>query len=484
MFSLKLCMLAAVLTAGSSDPVLLSFSSPSCQHCTAMAPLVARLKSAGYRVQHINVMQQRSLARKFRVRAVPSFVLLAGGREIDRIEGRTDYARLAGIFRGASDAAPNPTTIRGQSPSAPPGARGPSPAAAYSERPVDVVQQGLDASVRIYVEDPQGRSVGAGTIVDVHGDEALVLTCGHLFRDSQGKGSITIDLFEGGRKKTVEGALLSYNFDPDLALISIRPGPGVRPVQIADPQYRPQKGEPVFTIGCDHGQNPNVLHSRIAAINKYVGPANIEVAGVPADGRSGGGLFAADGRLIGVCNAADAADQEGLYAAYASIHQELDKLGLSELYRRQPNSLQPAEPRRFAANTRLAPTAQMETNDGVSGIPAMPATFDYTHNPANAGRPNRLQTAAVAAPSAFNPSAFTPPTDAASEVVYFVRPGGPTQGNQVLVVRNPSSRLLEQLMREAGASSSSPVAEVARTRPRDSHSHTHGSPVMRGQSKY
>ena len=44
------------------------------------------------------------------------------------------------------------------------------------------------------MEDANGHSYGTGTIIDARGGEALVLTCGHIFRDSDGKGPITIDL--------------------------------------------------------------------------------------------------------------------------------------------------------------------------------------------------------------------------------------------------------------------------------------------------
>ena len=53
----------------------------------------------------------------------------------------------------------------------------------------------IAASVRLRVEDPDGRSCGSGTIIDSRGGEALVLTCGHIFRDSHGKGRIEVDLF-------------------------------------------------------------------------------------------------------------------------------------------------------------------------------------------------------------------------------------------------------------------------------------------------
>ena len=68
----------------------------------------------------------------------------------------------------------------------------------------------------------------------------------------------------------------------------------------------------MFSIGCDHGADPSVLRGRLKQVNKYLGPENITVQGRPTEGRSGGGLFSYDGKLIGVCNAADPEIDEGL----------------------------------------------------------------------------------------------------------------------------------------------------------------------------
>ena len=61
------------------------------------------------------------------------------------------------------------------------------------------------ASVRLRVEDPDGHSCGSGTIIDARGGEALILTCGHIFRDSQGKGRIEVDLFGPSGPQRVPG---------------------------------------------------------------------------------------------------------------------------------------------------------------------------------------------------------------------------------------------------------------------------------------
>ena len=54
----------------------------------------------------------------------------------------------------------------------------------------------IGSSVRLRVDDANGHSYGTGTIIDARSGEALVITCGHLFRDSQGKGPVMVELFE------------------------------------------------------------------------------------------------------------------------------------------------------------------------------------------------------------------------------------------------------------------------------------------------
>ena len=87
--------------------------------------------------------------------------------------------------------------------------------------------------MRLRVDDPTGHSYGTGTIIDARSGEALVITCGHLFRDSKGKGPITVELFaatpEGVRVVgQVAGQVVDYNLDRDIGLVSIRPSGGAR----------------------------------------------------------------------------------------------------------------------------------------------------------------------------------------------------------------------------------------------------------------
>lgn len=366
MVSIQAAVLALALSS-SSEVVLLDFYADWCGPCRQMDPVVERLHASGYPVRKVNLDRDRQLAAKFGVTAIPCFVLLVDGQEVKRLIGPQSQRDLETMLLAAGAGSKNKPVARGQSPdddtatafpSIPSDAFGNPPrpepphrsevapltadavSPATSEQPVKVdavVRKLLAASVRIKIDDGGSHSVGSGTIIDAREGEALVLTCGHIFRDSHGKGPVTIDLFGPDAPQNVPGHVLSYDLQSDVGLVSFRPGVSVLAARIA-PASRVKQSSAVVNIGCNHGENPTARVSRITAINKFLGPPTFSVAGQPDQGRSGGGLFTADGVLIGVCNAADPGDNEGLYAAIDPIHKELERKGLKEM------CLEPADP--------------------------------------------------------------------------------------------------------------------------------------------
>ena len=127
-----------------------------------------------------------------------------------------------------------------------------NPNAAISEAmPTVSLAQSIEiaraATVRLRVHDGHGYGAGTGTVIDTNGDQALVLTCGHLFRENKGQGKIEVDLYIGGQTQTVTGELLDYDADThDVALVAIRPGFQMRAVQIIHPQERVRSGQTAF----------------------------------------------------------------------------------------------------------------------------------------------------------------------------------------------------------------------------------------------
>lgn len=82
-------------------PVLVDFYATWCGPCKAMSPVVERLAArlAGRaEVVKINVDEHPELAVAQSVRSVPTFLGLAGGREVGRVTGMANEQSLAAII--------------------------------------------------------------------------------------------------------------------------------------------------------------------------------------------------------------------------------------------------------------------------------------------------------------------------------------------------------------------------------------------------
>lgn len=483
--------------------VLLDFYAAWCGPCRDMAPTVSELERRGYPVRRIDVDRERELALQFGVHSLPTFVMLVDGQEAGRLIGGQTLDALAELCRRAprpvsavvpSEPIPRPSrpAIATAGPAAgavtstsasmnPADGNGTPPGLMEGVRYAAATEADLTAvTVRIRVADATGRSTGSGTIIDARGGEALILTCGHLFRESQGKAPIRVDLFGPQPVRDLPAELLHYDDRLDLGLITIRPPLPVVAARVAPPGFPLSKGDPIFSVGCNGGDPPTVRQGKITALNRYLGPANIEASGAPVTGRSGGGLFSAEGFLIGVCNAADPQLDEGIYAALKEIHGSLDRMDLSFVYRGLPieeaaaSAVPPARSPSVAAVRAVHGDVStiLETNSGkvTDGSPAWsprigPDAAGTNGTPAAAAPPpnpfDRERAAALTAqngmplpiPSADPPLQPVRGKDriAESETAATLNPpsGTPTVGwNNVAFTRNagPSTRVPAELV--------------------------------------
>ncbi|QDT08333.1 trypsin-like peptidase domain-containing protein [Stieleria marina] len=452
LFALPNCVATA------SDAVLLDFSSAHCGPCRAMHPVLTQLEQQGVPVRHVDVNKEPNLASRYGIRQTPTFVVVSSGKEVTRLVGmqsaaelltalainpqgplvatganldagqpvRAPQTRLAPLRRANFEqtlAAAPASNARGRDSHQ----REPMPSLSLAS----AIERASAATVRLKVHDGTGYGAGTGTIIDTHGESALVLTCGHLFRENKGQGKIEVDLFVGGQVKTVMGKIVDYDAENrDIALVEILPGFVVQPVPVLAAGQTLRTGQPVFSFGCDRGDDPTRRDTRITGVDKYdthLGASNIEISGAPVDGRSGGGLFDDQGRLVGVCNAADYKDDLGIYTGPGSVQWQLDRVGLSNLYK-APSRMATQSPTSPPANRIAAVMNKPNRNSVVQASAIAPV-----RQPSNVAGDSR---SAIASGN--------------REVIVIVRDrNDPTGEPQVMTLRQPTAGLMEMIERQA-----------------------------------
>jgi thiol-disulfide isomerase/thioredoxin len=480
----KFAIVALLVAAATAQTALggvelLDFSSPHCGPCQSMVPVIARLEAANYPIRKIDTTREPGVAQQYHVTQIPCFIMLVDGREVERNVGAMGQDQIVAMFQRA-------VAARGQSPDRPaaPAQAGVQPqvqpngddwnngqTAGDTARPMthttplgpreplrDAFSNELiGSSVRLRVDDANGHSFGTGTIIDARSGEALVITCGHLFRDSKGQGPVSVELFtatpDGARVVSqVQGQIVGYNLDRDIGLVSIRPNGNVRVAPIASTNTIIERGERLTSVGCDRGENPTALATRVTNLDRYQGPPNIEASGAPVEGRSGGGLFNSAGELVGVCFAADYEGNEGLYTALESIHDELDRLNLSEIYRKSGAASAETASHNPAANMPQT-TATPPIVRGQEPQPLMPVAESEGMLPVTPVAARSDQNLA-GEPASLNPveqAAFEEIMNRAadSEVVCIIRPRDPSGKSEVITLPQVSPAFIRALQEQA-----------------------------------
>ncbi len=398
--------LTGLAVAGSRGEIL-DFSATWCGPCQNMKPLVHKLQAEGHPIRVIDVDREPETSQKFRVKAMPTFVLLVDGHEVERHVGGMSEGQLRtwlkkipaespDVARGSeSEGAGSPvryvadpnvrlgnpapistafedresldatrSLVREQPGASVPGGfpedaletavlDEPPPTVRANDSPMAESQAAaggakaaspMDASVRLKVTVNGHINSGSGTIVSSEPGIARIITCGHIFRGFNESSRIEVHLFLNGRVESVLGRLVASDLEADVGLVEI-PTEHVLPVApVARASSAATKGEALVSIGCSGGADPTREEVSVTDVNPFVGPETLECTGLPVQGRSGGGLFNARGEVVGVCIAADEKRHRGIYAGLKPVHDVLAEGGLQRLY--EPQSTLASAPER------------------------------------------------------------------------------------------------------------------------------------------
>ena len=349
----------------SSSACLYFVTQQNCPPCRQMDPVIEGLVNQGYPVKTVHLENNGAWAQWANVRSTPTVVMLDGNdRIVKRFSGVVGNDVLQSWFANAGvrpavlkqNRLPQKITRHFDSPnkskqseaggitSRDPNQGTSIPQNSYEKLALgSTVKLGLNVASQPYVD------FASGTSIYSNGETSLILTCGHLFRDSNGAGQISVIVSGGdGAIREFAGTLLEWDAsNRDIALVSVH-HPGVEfPVNPIAPRATQEfESENLFTVGCDLSNRstlgethvgvretgPTIRQTKILRRSKYDGIYKFDILGSPVQGRSGGGLFTKNGKLIGVCNARICDADEGIYTGLDSVYWVIEKAGLGHLF--------------------------------------------------------------------------------------------------------------------------------------------------------
>ena len=211
---------------------------------------------------------------------------LAGAHFADRLSHRAEAA----VSTSRIAAIPN-TLVKGGSLADMVGAVGPSVVQIVVKPTASLQQMQFGGTPD---EAPTQGGLGSGFIVDAKG---IVVTNNHVVGNAQ---TVTVQLSDG---RELVGRVLGRDKQTDIAVVQIEGGGSFKAVDWGDSDHA-RVGDPVFAVGSPFGLGSTVTSGIVSARGREIGAGPyddfLQVDAAINSGNSGGPLFDATGKVIGV----------------------------------------------------------------------------------------------------------------------------------------------------------------------------------------
>lgn len=262
---------------------ILDFSAEWCGPCQSMQPVVEQLQREGHKISRIDVDRNKQLVQQYGVGAIPCFVFLADGKEVDRVVGETTRERLLQRIERIQPKEQKPQSR-------------PREAWRYVE-PTSY----RAAIVRIIADEGGNkRALGSGTIVKWSG-HFVILTARHVIQNAK---AVTVRLLTG---KKIKCRVVKVDQLWDCAVLEpLEPLTGAKyaELELGDKaMFKPGDRLESCGLGSDDklAANTGIVISYKRSTAAMQGPDDwIEISGQARQGDSGGPVFNDRGRVVGV----------------------------------------------------------------------------------------------------------------------------------------------------------------------------------------
>ena len=186
---------------------------------------------------------------------------------------------------------------------------------ACASAPDEILENAYPSVMIVQVFDKQHRAIALGSAV-VIAEDAVITNC-HVVEDG--------GFYQLRQRRKYYQATLQYA-DPGRDLCQLKsPGLGLTPVAMVAMKDL-KVGQPVYSVTAPAGFARNVSAGTILALTSHDGMSYIRTDAEVAPGSSGGGLFDAEGRLVGITTfLMYSGDRKYTYAVPAELINELSE---------------------------------------------------------------------------------------------------------------------------------------------------------------